>query len=438
MKSDHRRWERLSDNRMLEELQHESFSYFIRESNPENGLVRDRSKKDSPASVASVGMALSVYPVGIERSFITRAEGLRRTLATLRFFRNSAQDRKRRATGYKGFYYHFLSLRTGQCVRDCELSTIDTAILLAGMLVSAAYFDGQTAGERDVRDIADELYRRTDWRWALAKGNILSHGWKPGHGFLKDRWNSYSEALLLYILGLGSPTHPLPADTYMAWADGFQWRKYYGLRFLYAGPLFIHQLPQVWLDLRGIQDREMRQHRLDYFENSRRATLIQQRYATQNPREFARYCEYCWGITASDGPGNEMRRIDGTTRKFFGYLARGVPVGPDDGTISPWATVASVPFAPKIVLPTIRYLDGLHLRGRKSYGFESSFNPTYLVSGNLNGWIARWHYGLNQGPVVLMIENYRTGLIWNLMRKCPYVASGLRRAGFRQVGCAEK
>jgi len=421
----------LSDDRMLEELQRDSFDYFLRQSNPENGLVRDRSKKDSPASIASVGMALSAYPVGIERSFISRAEGLQRTLATLRFFRNSVQDRSPRATGYKGFYYHFLSLRTGRRVWDCELSTIDTAILLVGVLVAAAYFDGRTPGESEVRDIADELYRRADWQWALAGGRTVSHGWRPGRGFLKYRWRGYSEALLLYILGLGSPTYPLPAGSYAAWAGGFRWKKYFGRRFLYAGPLFIHQLPQVWLDLRGTQDKYMRRHRLNYFENSRRATLVQQRYAIKNPHGFARYGKHCWGITASDGPGNETRTLDGTRRTFFGYLARGVPLGPDDGTISPWAAVASLPFSPEIVLPTIRYLDGLHLRGRKAYGFESSFNPTYPAAGNPNGWVSRWHYGLSQGPIVMMIENYRSGLIWKLMRSHPYIARGLRRAGFR-------
>lgn len=426
-------WDHLPDDRMLEELQRDSFGYFIREANPRNGLVHDRAAKESSASIAAVGLALSAYPVAIERSFISRREGLKRTLATLRFFRCSPQGPGPRATGYKGFYYHFLSLGTGQRARDCELSTIDTTILIAGMLSSAAYFNRESRDEREVRAIADELYRRVDWNWARAGRRTVTHGWKPGRGFLESRWRGYNEALLLYILGLGSPTHPLPAESYSEWASGFEWRTYSGIHFVYAGPLFIHQLPQVWLDLRGLRDKTMRRHRIDYFENSRRVTLVHQRYAMRNPGKFARYGEHCWGTTATDGPGNITRRIDGRKRRFFGYLARGVPSGPDDGTIAPWAAVASLPFAPDIVLPTIRYLDGLHLRRRGAYGFESSFNPTYLVAGNPNGWVAPSQYGLNQGPVVLMIENYRTGLIWKLMNRCPYIASGLRRAGFRAV-----
>jgi hypothetical protein len=423
------RWTLLSNEDMLQELQRDSFGYFLHESNAVNGLVRDRSKKDSPAGIAAIGLALSTYPVGIERSFITRAEGIRRTLATLRFFRDSPHGTGPRATGYKGFYYHFLSLRTGRRVMDCELSTIDTAILLAGMLVSASYFDRDTSAEREIRQIADWLYRRADWSWALAGGRAVSHGWKPGHGFLKYRWQGYSEALLLYILGLGSPSHPLPASSYAAYTTGFRWKKYGPHSFLYAGPLFIHQLPQVWLDLRRLRDTYMRRKGTDYFENSRRATLVQQRYAIQNPARFAAYSERCWGITATDGPGNETRLVNGVKRRFFGYRARGAPLGPDDGTIAPWAAVTSVTFAPEIVLPTIRHFDGRRTRQHKEYGFEASFNPTYPTR-HTDGWVARWHYGLSQGPLILMIENYRSGLVWRLMRNCGYVVTGLRRAGF--------
>lgn len=426
-------WNRLPDSTILHQLQRETFEYFIHETNPANGLVLDRSKKDSPASIAAVGLALSAYPVGVERSFLSRGEAIRRTLATLRFFRNSSQSESPGATGYKGFYYHFLSPRSGRRVWKCELSTIDSAILLAGALASAAYFHRNTGEEREIRETADFLYRRADWKWAADTGRAVRHGWKPESGFLKYRWQRYSEASLLYVLGLGSPTYPLPAESYRAWTYGFQWRKYFGYEFLYAGPLFIHQLPQVWLDLRHIQDPYMRRKKTTYFENSRTATLVQQQYAIHNPHRFARYSKHCWGITASDGPGDKTLHIGGRKRRFFAYLARGVPLGPDDGTISPWAAVSSLPFAPEIVLPTIRYLDGLRLRGNKPYGFEASFNPTYPAKGNPNGWVSRWHYGLNQGPVVLMIENYRSGFLWELMRHCPYIANGLRRAGFRKA-----
>ena len=241
---------------MLHQLQRETFEYFVKESNPANGLVKDKSKRGAPGSIAAVGLALSAYPVGVERSFISRAQAVERTLATLRFFWNSTQGTGMEATGYQGFYYHFLSMRTGRRVWKCELSTIDTALLLAGALVAATYYDRNTSQEREIRDLADGLYLRANWQWAQAGAAAVNHGWKPGrgHGFLKSRWEGYNEALLLYILGLGSPTHPLPEESYEAWASGFQWEDHFGHKYLYAGPLFIHQLPQVWLDLRGIQD----------------------------------------------------------------------------------------------------------------------------------------------------------------------------------------
>ena len=198
------------------------------------------------------------------------------------------------------------------------------------------------------------------------------------------RWEGYDEALLLYVLGLGSPTYPLPEESYQAWLSTYVWKKIYDYEFVYAGPLFIHQLSHIWVDFRGIQDAYMRDKGLDYFENSRRATYVQREYAIHNPLEFALYDKDCWGITASDGPGPATLKVDGVERQFFDYVARGVPHGPDDGTIAPWAVVASLPFAPEIVLPAIRYFtDRVKLEQADSYGFKASFNPTYPVkSGN--------------------------------------------------------
>jgi hypothetical protein len=196
--------------------------------------------------------------------------------------------------------------------------------------------------------------------------------------------------------------------------------------------LFTHQISHVWIDFRGIQDAFMRGKGIDYFENTRRATCLQQRYAIDNPHKFAGYGKDCWGITASDGPGPGIIKVNGIERQFFDYLARGVPYGPDDGTIAPWAVVASLPFAPEIVLPAIDYLvHQVDLKKGNPYGFKATFNPTYPdKSGNPYGWVSPWHYGINQGPINPMIENYRTGLLWRLMRECPYVITGLRRAGF--------
>jgi hypothetical protein len=416
----------------LESLQRDTFEYFLKETNPRNGLVVDKTAPDWPASIAATGLALAVYPVAIERGFITRDAAIETVLATLRFFWTSPQGPEPDATGYHGFYYHFLDMKTGRRAWQCELSTVDTTILLAGALTAGAYFDADTPEEQEVRSLAEALYERADWPWAQNGGLTVTHGWKPESGFLKFRWEGYDEALVLYILGLGSPTHPLPEASYAAWASTYEWRTSYGYEYLYAGPLFTHQISHVWIDFRGIQDAFMREKGIDYFENTRRATLVQQRYAIDNPRGFAGYDKDCWGLTASDGPGPDSRVVNGVRRVFFDYVGRGVPDGPDDGTIGPWAVVASLPFAPEIVLPSIDYLvHQVDLKTGNPYGFKATFNPTYPArSSNPHGWVSAWHFGINEGPINPMIENYRTGLVWGLMRRCPAILTGLRRAGF--------
>jgi len=420
------------DDAELESLQRDTFSYFLYETNPQNGLVLDKTAPDWPASIAATGLALAVYPVAIERSFITRAAAIDRVLATLRFFWNSPQGPQPDATGYQGFYYHFLDMQTGRRAWQCELSTVDSAILFAGVLTARAYFDADAPEEKEIRTLADALYRRADWSWAQNGGATVTHGWKPESGFLEYRWEGYDEALVLYVLGLGSPTHPLPEESYAAWASTYEWKRSYGYDYLYAGPLFTHQISHVWIDFRGIQDAFMRDKGIDYFENTRRATCVQREYAIDNPLEFAGYGKDCWGITASDGPGPDTIKLNGIERRFFDYLGRGVPYGPDDGTVAPWAVVASLPFAPEIVLPAIDYLvHQVDLKMGNPYGFKATFNPTYPdKSGNPYGWVSPWHYGINQGPINPMIENHRTGLLWRLMRGCPYIVTGLRRAGF--------
>ena len=421
-----------ADDKMLDNLQHDTFQYFLHESNPHNGLVKDKTAPHWPASIAAVGLALAAYPVGVECGYLSRADAVQRTLTTLRFFHDSPQGTQPDATGYKGFYYHFLDMDTGRRVWNCEVSTIDSTFLLAGGLTAAAYFTGNADGESEIRDLADALYRRADWVWAQHGGTTVTHGWTPEKGFIPYRWEGYDEALLLYVLGLGSPTHALSADSYPAWASTYVWKHIYGIEFLYAGPLFIHQLSHIWLDLREIQDAPMRAKDTNYFENTRRATRAQQEYAIRNPQGYTGYSEHCWGVTASDGPGPTNRKIDGVERTFYDYLARGVPFGPDDGTISPWAVVASLPFAPDIVIPTIAYFDRMELRIDNPYGFKATYNPTYPVkTSNKYGWVSPWHFGINQGPIVLMIENYRSGMLWDLMRGCAYIRDGLRRADFR-------
>ena len=421
----------VDDDALLDRLQWRTFQYFLKEVNPANGLIADKTRADWPASIAATGPALAAYPVGVERGFLTRADAIAITLTTLRFFRDSVQGTAPDATGYRGFYYHFLDMTTGRRAWQCEISTVDSTFLIAGALTAAVYFDRDTEPEQQIRTLADELYRRADWRWAQHGGATVTHGWKPTR-FLKYRWQGYDEALLLYILGLGSPTFPLSDDSYPAWLSTYAWKTIYDHDLIYAGPLFIHQLSHVWIDFRGIQDAFTRERQIDYFENSRRATYVQREYAIRNPLEFAGYSKDCWGVTASDGPGPATLKIDGVKRQFFDYLARGAPLGPDDGTLAPWAVVASLPFAPEIVMPAIRYFVDLRLEQDEAYGFKASFNPTFPATAKgAPGWVSTWNFGLNQGPIMFMIENHRTGLLWRLMRQCPYVVNGLRRAGFR-------
>jgi len=423
-----------TDEQMLDALRRETFGFFRNEWNPQTGLIADKTQPGSPASIAAVGLGLSVYVVAIERGWLTRAEAVGRILTLLRFFRSSHQGPQADATGYKGFYYHFLDMQTGRRAWHCELSTIDTAILMAGVLTAASYFDGSSGEESEIRELAEILYRRIDWQWALNSGKTMCHGWNPEAGFLPYRWDTdYSEALILYMLALGSPTFPIDAEGYREWTATFQSKKIYDIEYLYAGPLFIHQMSHLWLDFRGIHDDFNRKTGIDYFENSRRATHVQRQYAIENPQGFERYHQYNWGFTASDGPGPAILEVNGVRRVFFDYEARGVPFGPDDGTISPWGVVASLPFAPEIVIDTVRHaIERLRLKGHNPYGFDASFNATYPErSKGRHGWVSPWIFGLNQGPIILMIENHQTELIWRIARKCVYLAEGLRRAGFR-------
>jgi hypothetical protein len=416
----------------LNRLQRDTFGYFKSETNLRNGMVPDNTRKGSHASIAAIGLGLAAYPVGVERDFISREEAVDRVLTTLRFFWNSLQGKEPESTGYKGFYYHFLHMDTGRRAWECELSTIDSAILIAGALAAATYFNQQTEQEDEIRRLADDLYRRVDWQWALNADGKVAMGWKPESGFLPYSWEGHNEAILLHVLGLASPTHPLPAESYKAFTSTYSWKEIYDHQFLYGGPLFMHQLSHLWIDFRGLQDEFMRERGIDYFENSRRATYVQQRYAIHNPQGFRGYGENAWGITASDGPGPAVLKIDGIERRFFDYEARGAPYGPDDGTLAPWAVVASLPFAPEIVLPTLQYFNDAYPEMTSKYGFKCSFNSTFNEGDqDGRGWISKGYYGLDQGPVVIMIENYRTGFFWELMRKCDYLSNGLRRAGFR-------
>jgi len=426
-----------TDEAMLDALQHDAFEYFLAHTDHDNGLVADTSRANSHASIAVIGFALSAYPVGVERGWMTRAEALQRSLTTLRFFQHSDQSGTAESTGYKGFYFHFLKMDTGTRAWRCEVSLIDTALLLAGMLTAAAYFCATTVEETALRELADMLYRRMDWCWAQRQGGALVHGWKPESGFLNYGWEGYSEALLLYTLGMGSPTYPLPADSFNAWTSTYQWENLYGIDFLFAGPLFIHQFSHIWIDFRGIRDAFMREKHCDYFENSRRATYVQREYAIRNPRRFMGYSENCWGWSAGDGPSSSPQRVAGRSQPFYGYAARGVPHGPDDGTIAGPSTLASLVFAPEIVLPAIRHMLTLDVAPFECASRASGFNETVRgdTASTTRGtkyadWISEGTFGLDQGMIVLMIENFRSGMLWQLLRGSSAICNGLHRAGF--------
>src|SRR5882757_6917059 len=286
---------------------------------------------DWHSAISSTGLGLSCYPVAVNNGWLTRADAAERVLTALRFFEHSPQGPEPDVTGYKGFYYHFLDMKAGRRAGKCELSTVDSAFLLAGMLVAAAFFDADTAAEHEIRETAVSLYRRADWQWALygvpcnangwptqiVEDVTIVHGGTPENGFISYRYRGYDESLLMHVLALGSSTFALPAECYGSWQKTFDWRKQYGIEYLHTGPLFIHQLSHCWLDLSGIVDRFMHDKGLDYFENSRRAVGVQRSYAEENPHNFRGYGPLAWGVSASDGPGPATKIVDNVERTFW-------------------------------------------------------------------------------------------------------------------------
>ena len=425
----------------LDTLEHRTFQWFWDLSDPRTGLTPDRAPTKSFASVSATGFALTAYPIGAERGWVSRADARDRTLATLRFFWASSQDTSAHATGTHGFYYHFLDPATGARFETVELSTIDTAWLLAGALFCQSYFDRADAGESEVRALADSLYRRADWNWANVRPHLIVHGWDPEHGFLEYDWRGMNESMIVPLLAIASPTHAVGSDVWSFWASGCVWGTYRGYDHVGFPPLFGHQWTACWIDLRGIRDSLMSAHDLDWFENSRRATLAQRAYAIANPARFRGYGERCWGLTACDGPIDATLPIDGHPRAFHTYDARGASFRAviDDGTIAPTAAAASLPFAPEVVIPALMAMRGDwggNAYGR--YGFVDAFNPTLNVPHEVPqgrivpgvGWFDTDQLGIDQGPILAMIENYRSGLVWRVMRRNPHLLRGLRRAGF--------
>ncbi|MDB5920468.1 MAG: hypothetical protein JWR40_4702 [Massilia sp.] len=429
----------------LDDLSERTFKFFWDTANPANGLVPDRFPTPSFSSIAAVGFGLTAYPIGVERGYVTRAAARARVLATLRFFRNAPQGRAAQGmSGYKGFFYHFLDMKTGARSSNSELSTVDTALLLGGVLYVQSYFDGPERDEREIRRLADEIYRRVDWRWAQNHGPAISHGWNPEQGMLPYDWRGYSEAMLVYVLALGSPTHAVGADAWATWTETYDktWGKQYGQEYLGFAPHFGHQYSQVWIDFRGIQDSYMKGRGIDYFENSRRASYAQQAYAMVNPMACKGYGRNLWGVTASDGPADIVIDDGARKREFYSYAGRGMGGAAtyDDCTIAPTAAAASIAFAPEIAIAAIvdmrnRYGDQIYGK----YGFLDAFNPTFDFDAKLAngrrvpgvGWVDTDYLGIDQGPILAMLENYRGDTVWRTMRNNAYVRAGLLKAGFR-------
>jgi hypothetical protein len=419
-----------ADTELIDSLQKAAFGYFLKHTHRQNGLVADTSIAGTPCSIAATGFGLSSYPVAIERGWIERYDAGSRVLATLRFFAESEQGREHHATGYRGFYYHFLDINSGRRVWNSELSTIDTALLIAGVLTAAAYFDADEETETEIRRLADMLYRRIEWHWALGRSQTLSMGWKPKSGFLRYRWEGYSEALLLYILALGSPTHPIAPASYDAFTAANNWQTFGDQPFLYAGPLFIHLFAHAWIDFRDLADRQMAEKGSNHFRNTQTAIAVQRDYARRNPSNFLGYGKDMWGLTACDGPSQRQRLQGGRRQHFVGYAARGAPFGPDDGTVAPWAALACLPFDQQAALDGVKHMLTTYPAVNHDGHFAGSFNPTVAGLGPA-GWIDDRCVGIDQGLLVMSIENARSGLVWSLMRKSSALRRGLKQAGFQ-------
>jgi hypothetical protein len=431
------------EDSLIADVQHRTFRYFWETTNPDTGLAVDRYPSRSPASIAAIGFALTAYPIGVKRGYITRAQAVERVLTTLRFLDSAPQGPAREGVaGYKGFFYHYLNPVTGTRAAESELSTVDTALLLGGVLFCQAYFDREAGPEAEIRRLAEAIYSRVDWRWAQVRSPAICHGWTPEAGFLEFDWRGYNEAMIVYLLALGSPTHAVDASAWEAWTSTYDgsWNSDFGLPHLAFAPLFGHQYCQTWVDFRGLQDAYLRARGIDYFENNRRAVYAQRAYAVANPHGWKDYGVDVWGVTASDGPADVTCDYDGKPRLFRAYFARGAAEhGYDDGTLAPTALIASIAFAPEIVLPALREVThrfGAHIYS--DYGFLDAFNPSFNYNGPLQhgrcipgfGWVASDYLGIDQGPIVAMIENHRSGLIWKAMRNSVPLRRGLQRAGF--------
>jgi len=417
----------------LDSLSHDTFNYFWELADSTSAQIPDRWPTESFTSIAATGFGLTAYLVGVERGYISREQAAERVLKTIKFLHGLPKgDAKQGIAGYKGFFYHFLDMKTGLRYQQVELSTIDTGLLISGILSAQTYFDKGTEIENEIRSIADSMYRAIEWDWTMNEENTMSMGWHPEKGFIENaRWRGYNEAIILYILAMGSPTHTIPAESWSAWTSTYQWSNYYDQEHVNFGPLFGHQYSHMYIDFRGIYDPYMRAKGIDYFENSRRATYANRAYCISNPGHFTGYSSTIWGLTACDGPGNGDKINPNIS--LMGYSARGAAQYylNDDGTIAATAAGGSIPFAPEICIPSLQaiknqYGDKIY----KEYGFIDAFNLSVENKDGTTGWVDRDYIGIDQGPIVIQIQNYENEFVWSLMKKNPYIVAGLKKAGF--------
>jgi hypothetical protein len=388
------------DEALLEEVESSAFRFFWEQANPETGIVRDRCNAVTPdksdlGSIAALGFGLTALCIGDERRYVSHNEARNRALSALRFL-------WKKLPNHRGFFYHWANVNTGERLWDSEVSSVDTSILLCGILTCRQHFQ-----HSEISELALEIFNRVDWTWLSEDTRILPHGWTPENGFLQYRWDNYSEMMMMYLLGLGSSSHPLPAETWTAWKRiTFE---YDGIRYIGSfAPLFVHQYSQAWFDFRSKRDQYT-----DYYQNSITATDVHRRFCLDLAAQFPDYSDDLWGITASDSPR--------------GYVAWGGPpaTGPIDGSIVPCAAGGSLPFLPQAtvrVLQTIKNRYGQ--RAWTRYGFVDAFNP-------LTGWYDSDVIGIDTGITMLMAENARTGFVWKTFMKNPEAQRGMTRAGFK-------
>ena len=387
------------DDQFLDDFEKLNFRYFWEQTNPLTGIIKDRCNLEGNdegvvGSIAATGFGLTALCIAEKRGFVSLQDALNRVLITLRSLWSTLPN-------HRGFFYHWANINTGERVWDAEVSSVDTSILLCGVLTCREHFR-----HPEVAHLATSVFNRVDWTWLSEDTPLLPHGWTPEVGFLPYRWDLYSELMMMYLLGLGSSSHPLREETWSAWKR-IQF-EYDGLRYIGSfAPLFVHQYSQAWFDFRGKKDKYT-----DYFKNSAIATDVHRRFCLELAGQFPTYSDDLWGITASDSQN--------------GYVIWGGPpaIGPIDGTVVPSAPAGSLPFLPQPTMRVLRHIQNHYPAARGKYGFVDAFNP-------LANWYDKSFVGIDTGITMLMAENARTGFVWDTFMKSAEARRGMARAGFR-------